>query len=353
MKFTLPKSNRHRIIGALAIVLPLCLFVAAKSAASWYPLKIGDVEQGDGSYIEQVPVIAATKDQVVIAFNHECAWFDLHTRQKRAANYYFRGATSDGRGLWWVKGKVPCQLVIEQDGRTHTFDIPDPAASWMQRRSRLPMSVNVSSDRVEALIGLLYLRWSPESLKLQKQINLARTSEIPEAYGCDKYGYRDFGDCGNYSLKGQGKVVALFENEFLAISTQSGRIVKRISVEKPRSGARPSAEPLALRRFSSRGTYAVLANTDANQYHVVATKSGRTLWTAARLTFGDIALSADERSIVLRKNDRWEVRDLATGELLNTAPMLFYSDFTGISPDANTLYTIDRNNGSLYRQRIR
>ena len=344
-------SARRRLALALTVGLLIPLFITAKVAASWRPTKIGDVAQGNGLMIEQMPVIAATKDQVVIAFNHECAWFDLHTGQKRVADHFFRGATADGRGLWWVKGKMPCQLVIEQDGQTRAFDIPAPASSWMQNDSLLPMSVKASSDRVEALLGLLYLRWSPKSSKPQKQLDLARVSGIPKSYECDKYGYRDFGDCGDYNLNGRDKVVASFGNDLLAISTQSGRVTKRVPVERPRFGAGPLTELFALRRFSPRGTYAIIEDTDSGEYRVVATGNGRTLWTIGRRCSVNFSLSADERTIVIEIDGRWEIRDLATGKLQGTAPKLFYFDFTGISPDANTLYSIE--DGSLYRQRIR
>ena len=117
--------------------------------------------------------------------------------------------------------------------------------------------------------------------------------------------------------------------------------------------------------LSPYGRTILFENTKSSQIQVVDATNGKSLWKFANPLSGashsfntvnsnqirDWAISGDEETIFVHRDDVWEVRDLKTGMVRSSLPWISGTTAVVASPEGGTLYSVAR--GVLYRQRAR
>ena len=352
--------NRRRILIALAILTPLALFGAAKWATRWRPVVVGATL----GRTRHSPLVRASARYVVAGDRTSYTRFDLQTGARVALQNGGMARTSATKrggiaptGAWAVERTVNSKghwklILTAPDGAARAyscggagFDLPPgsgPIPNWeVENLAAQRLRVSPAGNRLELLDGYHYWRWNLASGALERQIAL----EQP-----DPLGNADDRDAESFALTRDGeRAVFPVEKTLVWRSMRSGAVLTRVPL-----GGVPH---FRAARVSPLGTYALF---DANltgataRWRVVETRTGRVLWSFDVGSSEEIApFAPDETRIAvpLSQSKIWQIRDLATGKIIGTLPLVPDTNAAAFSPDGATLYSIA--GGVLYRQRAR
>ena len=337
--------NRRFILVALAVVVPLTLFVAARSAASWRPTKVAliDPPNSKGTRLGGPNVsfaVGASKRAIVFPRpngNGDIARqiFDLQTGKVRAAGK--GGLVAGGGGEWEIKGGKTPQLVVRQNEvaeRAYALPATDAAelaamdAAFYQEAA----TVAANAERVELVVGAHYYRWNTASRVLERSTDCDMESEL-----------------ANRAIARDGQsILNAGLSQISRLSTRSGEFTRHSPLPKS------STENAYI---SAWGNYSVYdaGSGGATKWRVIDTASARELWNfeLGNWQKDAVALAPDEKWLAIARDDRkiWELRDLQTGALIRTLPLVTGVRAGAFSPDGETLYSVA--DGVLYRQRAR
>ena len=322
--------NRRRFLILLAIFPPLAIFVAARRTASWRPVAIAKVTDSS--------VNAASERYLIIGGNEGGpTLFDLKTRTWRyLANN--EGITSEGAWKWKteiVQNKMRLRL-READGPISYYEMPG-ATFTSTREDMTPSWIRVvpTANRVEVLCKDRYYRWKLGSRQLERNVRLKGGKGFFQAITRD----------GEAAVRANA-------HEITIVSTHSEQLMKRVLL----MGFQNSGSP-TISAFGSYALYNDREQSHFSSWHVVNARTGRTLWTFNTEISKTFSLfpffSPDETLIALPvpSMGQWQIRDLKTGQILRTLPLLPNAPWGAFSPDGATLYSVA--NGVLYRQRAR
>ena len=352
-------NMNHRLIVALAVVLPIAIFGAAKITASWRPVKVDTDVEGvvsrspDSSIWQAVPANADSDlvrqsgavDQLRL-FSHSNLGLPLSNKSLEFFNSVVKpnngdldwsGVTTDGVWKWHIKWGdylIPDggqdSIVIGDEKRAFFLSEGDstpvryPIPSYEISGTFGLISVSPSDNRVDLVLSGHYLRWNKKSTKLERNIVLPPVGRDQRS---------DY-----IALSRDGKtLIQSVSLDIRTISTRTGRILKTL----PTHGSAVALSPF--------GNYALYRTAS-----IIDTHTGRELWRFDMETMeSHIVFSSDETLVAIpfAYHKQWEIRDLKTGQLLRTLPLLPGVTNGQFSPNNSTLYSI--YNGVLYRQRAR
>ena len=354
--------NRRSFLVALALAVPLAGVALAQTVATWRPVRLSPWNVR--APFERASLVANARyvsdgDLVL----------DLRTGRKRAA------PVSVKDGAWtfdWSAGRAQArQLILNNGDKAVAFAVParltDPVNWWIVRvspdRNCLEATVRQESKQQPFVYALAFVRWNLRSRQLE-QLMMA-----PEIYP----GYNAL------SRDGEHLISFVDSRKIVRVSTRTGKAVQILPLQ---GFDAPASNGLLPRtEFSPFGTYFAHAlmpqmpgqlwrrapptspptptptPTPASamyQWRVVDTSTARVKWSyelasrEARAVF-----SRDETLLAVPASVRgvWEIRELRTGQLIRTLPLLPGVQTGAFSPDNATLYCVA--NGVLYRQRAR
>ena len=330
--------NRRRLLVALAVMVPLALFIPSKIAASWRPVMLARIappassNNGTPAGSSACDDMRASTRAVVIA--HSGARFDLASR---AVQPLFKtGVLANGDGEWRIEADGAPRLLVRK-GQTPERAYPLPA-DYVPNSMVLPppnfnrARVIANETRVELLIGQNYFRWDAVVGQLERAFDVTPNARENQAVTRD----------GEH-------IVSADLWQIQTLSTLTGEVVKRVTL----SPAQTKNEAVYISNF---GKYALYVPPDSNAmiWQVVETATARVLWTFKAANFyGTAIFSPDEKWLATTRGDRknWEIRDARTGAILRTLPLVPGAQTGAFSPDGGALYSLA--DGTLYRQRAR
>lgn len=320
-----PRFSRLFLL-ALAALFPLAPLSSAQTTASWKPTKVVRLVHDSTDYWEQN---VEASERVVSAFGLE---YDLKSGRADNAKGQILGV---GEWTWLLYGGLNSRLEL-RNGDEAPLHFASPVKlsnDYYPALARLSLATN----RVEMVSQGHYLRWQKTPPRLQLHTKLAQTK-------------------GVLTISPDGtKIIDARETEIVEISTKLGRVTKRIVLTQTDTTTRnPRLSP-----YGSTVIYQApqpkYAQFSTSHRRVIDAASGRTLWrfNSDSATYNGILFSLDEKSIALPLFARkiWELRDLKTGAVLRTLPLIPNCDAGAFSPDGATLYSVA--NGVLYKQRAR
>ena len=330
--------KHRRFLVALAVVVPLAAFIAAKVVASWRPVVLGNVSQrgahsahlmGDSERYVWVENYHSEGD---VGYSKRTL-FDLETGNARLLADS-EGIADDGAWLWELQTdqEKPLLWLREGDEPPVSYALNADALHTTRRDVAL-FRVFPALNRVEMLLGRRIYRWNKSSRQLE------RTSKIAFSNGNDTALSRD----------GETIVHADVKSINLGVA-RTGQLSRRV----PFRGFKWSYE----KRVSPFGSWILSDVNDSKwpvtHWRVVNASTGRSSWNFYQKDWAENPVfSPDEIAIALPVFARklWEIRDLQTGALARTLPMITGAQRGVFSPDGETLYSVA--NGVLYRQRAR
>ena len=335
--------NRRRFLIALAVAVPVAVFIPAKIAASWRPVALAPFEErlyGGPPLMEASSRFLLIRDGI-----RPVSQFDLTTGEMRPAVRY-QGIAVKGTALWEVKsGQVKHiihpRLQVWRDGE-QAQGYALPAETFQETWNIYPIrpQVQVGEEKIEFLAGRWFCRWD------------RRTKVLERALHCN-VGNRRLA----YAMARNGETIVTLKRqerlgvEITHVSTRTGQVERRLSLPQAKGSEFEQAQ------LSAFGNYALCKLRQSNfslRWPVINTQTGQTAWT---LQFDDsqyafAVFAHDETLIALPlSGKRWEIRDLRSGKHLRTLPMVPGATSGAFSPDGATLYSVA--NGVLYRQRAR
>ncbi len=332
--------NRRYILIALAIVVPLALLVPSKIAASWRPAKVAVLSQTGVPTLVGLGAVSALRatPREVVLFSFESqndTICDLQTQRVRPTKN--EDVTADGSALWRLKGGNAPQLLVRSDAtieRAYALSAEDAEelnAMMEEGFYTQSYSVTANAERVELAVGAHYYRWNTGSRVLERNTNCDMESSLE-----NKAITRDGANIINAGL-----------GQISALSTESGEFTRHTKVPKT------NAEGAQISAF---GTYSIYSPpiSNAMKWRVLATADAHELWQFQISARDDVVtLSPDEKWLAIARGDRkiWEVRELPTGKIIRTLPLVPATNMGAFSPDGTTLYSVA--DGVLYRQRAR
>ena len=331
--------NRRILPVALALALPIPLFIAAKAAASWRPIALTRAPTDASTFPTSAD--ATSQSLLVTAGWGAATSFDLAKNTWRPSR---REGIARGENVLWRLGRDRNQsqlAIARQSAAPRVYQVPVAAfaATFATRSSGIyvPPQVTLSNGHVNLLVGQWFCRWNANSGQLER----ARTCDIDGTF-----------DENALSLDGETIVNARLSRgqlrEVSAVSTRTGGRTPRFIVRKP--------PPYDL-KLSPNGRYAIYQPGNApaqTQWEIYDAASGKRLWNLPLdQTMETVAFAPDEKSVAVERTKReiWEIRDAQTGEILRTLPLHYDTIVAGFSPDGKTLYSVA--DGVLYRQRAR
>lgn len=335
--------NRRTILIALAIVVPVAIFVAAKIAASWRPVAVARVNSDD--WIFPMPAAATARAVLITPAWGTAKFFDLRSGASRISS---REGIALGEAALWQLGrnKSQQQLVIRRDGHTpRAYKMPAPAfAATFGTRSNgiyMPPQVTINGGHINLLVGQWFCRWNSESGQLER----ARTCDIDGTFDENALAL-DGETIVNTQMK--TNTAGFVSREVSTVSTRTGQRVPRFPVGNP---------GLFDLKLSPTGAYAISQPGNApalTQWDIYDTATGKRLWSLPlNQTMETVVFSPDEKWVAVERTLRqiWEIRDARTGQVLRTLPLYYDTISGGFSTDGATLYSVA--DGVLYRQRAR
>ena len=352
--------NRRRFLIALAILVPLALFGAAKWASRWRPVRVGAMV---GAPKNPAPTLRVTERAVLACHNYGvCTRFDLTADLNAAARRKVRRQTVARDGTWTAAlvsrpnaelqpALTPkLELALTRDGATRAYPIPNltitTGEAGFEARALNERTLRVSPElnRVEMVLFTSYYRWNLATRALER-----RTALPMVGFGS----VNGFIEENVVALARDGESVCLLNSHFIEWrSARDGRTLRRFPVR----GMRPTNVTSDQIQVSTFGALALLnvpvKGVNSKRWQVVNARTGAALWR-----FDLDALSAraviapDETVLALPRARDWQIRDAHTGAILRTLPLVPDANAAAFSPDGATLYSIA--NGILYRQRAR
>ena len=355
--------NRRRLLIALAVLVPLAVFGAAKWAARFRPVVIGALV-GKTRYYSSRTSIRASADSVVVGGSPwEWNRFELGSGTHRVVRH--ETLVEDGGQTLKLRAdaKGQVQLLSSRDGGAPiVFDLPGtfaspgtpvpgtlgPANDNAEARTFARQTARVSPqfNRVELFSNGIYYRWNLATRRSERVADLNRNGHLT-SYEMLSHPV--------WALARDGESVVLPTMEAISrFSTRSGQRTSRLKLPV---FARFIGDVYAT-EVSPYGGYAFYLSKATGQpltARVFDTRRPRALWSVglSRASLCPIAWAPDEKTLALAQPLRrqWEIRDLKTGAILRTLPLVTNAQAAAFAPDGNTLYSVA--NGVLYRQRAR
>ncbi len=328
--------KRRYLLTALAVIVPIVVFVPASLVARWRPVALKTLKQMPSNLV----VVGASTLSDGRASSREITWtssdelFDLQSGQIRVLER--EGITADGTGFWRIDAANAPNLMVARNGEK-PLAYPLPAADF-PKFAQAPtgfiqdaVTVTAGPQRVELVLGGYYCRWNTKSRVLEN------TNEA---------GW--FDNDADQAISRDGEtVINATPTEIITVYTRSGKTT--------RHAALPNLKASEV-RISTYGTYAIYTSHAANAMvmgSVVETASARVLWQFQTHANESAFFSPDEKYIAIGRGDRkiWEIHDIKTGEILRTLSLVSGATSGAFSPDGATLYSVA--NGVLYKQRAR
>ena len=326
--------NRRHFLVALAVVVPIAVFIPAKIAASWRPVKIEDLPPEKGLVINNLTAsktllaidIASTDPQQGNMTHFRTRLYDRNTGRLSKR----RGALLDGGWTWRLsaEGKPNASLILQDPKGHETFQMLPPRNTY---RTEEFESVRLSARQsvLEAVARNGFFRWHAGEPRLQRQLTFSDSSIY-------------------FQLAPDGKTVLLVKSDGLIfLSTSDGKQTGFVPFNQNAYG---------WIKLSPRQTYVAcgLGFNNPKSWQLMDVATGRVLWQFALDSpdYGPI-FSTDETLVALPLATRkiWEVRQTKTGTLVRTLPLVTGARRAAFSPDGATLYSVA--GGVLYRQRAR
>ena len=317
----------RRILIALAVLVPLAIFGAAKWASRFRPVLLGAV---GGTHLARVQMSASESTVAV-----DDQKFDLKGAYSDALPNHFLGV---GRWTWaWAPG-YPALLFLD-DGLhpVQTYALPVNIPVDEGEFAQPLVNFSPAADRVEMLVLGHYVRWRAHSRAVERHCELVTGHDnIRELAGA-------------FALSRDGETVVFAGTASITVfSTRTGKPVRVTPLQDATLGETIEISP--------HGRYALyeLSTHRFFKQRVVETRSGRVPWI---LTMDDnqtaAVFSPDETEIAvpIAKRARWEVHRLPTGEIARTLPLIPQTRGAAFAPDGDTLYSLAGD--VLYRQRAR
>jgi len=337
--------NRHHFLIALAVVVPLAMFVAAKQITVWRPTKMGVL---NGNIRRYMPVeIHAFDDYVTVgADSEDFTRFDLKTGAQNPLRGV-RFSADDARYSYLALSDRFELRLSDASGRAVSYRTSDaPAKPFTNAALSVPdvLRVSKNENRVELLSGGHYFRWNKSLRSLERDVVLRDdNSQHFTSYS------NDFASKHWALTRDSESAVYAGASAILFFSTRTGRVTNRVLLE--------GVEFFETIRVSPFGHYALYEAPGQKSYfeqRVVNSFTGRSQWSLKMdSNQTDAAFSPDETQIAvpIAKRKIWEVRSLETGKITRTLPLVTGTQTGAFSPDGATLYSVA--NGVLYRQRAR
>ncbi len=326
--------NRRHFLVALAVSVPIALFIPAKIAASWRPVALGRITSAANS---GTPIVVGPDVVLISDAISESTTFDL--AQGKRTSRKIQGVCKDGVATWSRTFGPNPQLIISRDGATHAYDLSRDLAERLGQSSSYAKVLD-APDRVELLYEDRYFRWKPGVAAIEREVQ-CKKMDFEQADAAVTRDGKSVVDVRNEGYHGK---VAWF-------STKDG---SRSRYFKTQTSARYGADYL-----SNFGTYAIYTkrvpvSEITQKWEVVDTGSGRLLWSCPCPSGTEfLAISPDETRIAISRlaARKWEIRALRTGQILRTLPLVPQAQDAAFSPDNATLYSVAK--GVIYRQRAR
>ena len=331
--------NRRRLLVALAVLLLLAIFGAAKIAASWRPVAVVRLFPAGTSGF-WTPL--AVSSRYVSA--GENALFDLNTGERvaRARVFDYRGTfvgeTLEPTGGLWSLPQSGAPRVQLRDG-ARRFDLPLPRALLLDDlRNYLLRAPHQASQgatwRAQGRFDLLgegvYLRWRAGRLERDLSYLVA--------------------DDGPATLTRDGETIVIAGSSgFSFLSARTGKLQRRVVFTK--------FKPYGWVEISPYGSHALYDVTGSgglqSRWRVVEAQSGRVAWEFVAHSHNRALFvpDADAVAVPVSARKQWEIRALSDGHLIRTLALVPGEPAAAFSPDGKTLYALA--DGVLYRQRAR
>ena len=312
--------KRRRLFIALAVILTVAIFVAAKLATRWRPVEVTRFDTSNWS----TDSVEVSRNFVAVGDKK----LDLHT-----------GAQTDldgqilGVGTWtWQRvtdSKIQGYLSLDDAaGHKRRYELPGIGGEWDVTPVGPIVRYTPNADRLEMISNGAYYRWKWQSRQLERTVKLEYSEDVALA--------RD-GETLIYPR----------ESDIATLSTRTGKITRRVPLQ--------GGEFFESVRLSPSGIYALYEAPDHFfTQHVVDARTGRALWDAKMDNNNrDAIFAPDETLLAVPQAQRkiWEIRALPGGHILRTIPFVPNLDAAAFSPDNSTLYSVA--GGVLYRQRAR
>ena len=334
--------NRRVFLVALAVV-PVAALIPLKIAASWRPVKVALIDPPDpkgsrlGGPTISFSTHASAREIVFPTLDIEKPkLFDLKTGQVRTLKE--EGVIAGGNGFWRLEGgKAPRLIVRQNEMDERIYLLPSEDADEIKAMPaglyRDSANVTANATRVEFATGAHYYRWNTDSRELERDTDCDMESEL-----------------GNQAISRDGEsLINAGLRQISALSTQSGEWTRHDKV--PHAGA----DGAYISAFGAYCVYEPVTNSQNQVWSVLDTATARDLWNFTLDNWdGDaVTFSPDEKYLIIGRSDRriWEFRDVKTGAIVKTLPMVPDATSAVFSPDCATLYSIA--NGVLYKQRAR
>lgn len=219
-----------------------------------------------------------------------------------------------------MNDKVHTLELIDKDGVTRNYEVR--GLYYPQEKDELPVRVLPKENRVRMFADDRLLEWNLATGRLLKNSlchgdTLARDGRT--FVGVDEnYGNLQVGDVA------------------------TGKILKTIPWR--------TDGPMEYEYFSRYGRYCLFDTRDGT-FRVVEVATGKVLWKFPGnfIFVFDSLMADDEKTIVVRRDKEWQVRNFRTGALVRRLAYVPDLNDAALAPDGATLYSVAK--GTLFRQR--
>jgi len=332
---------KRKILIILAVLTPALLFIQLRQMTHWHPIPIGNADIGDSDNRLE---ISSDGKHLAAATDHSLHIFDVENRALTFNREFEGGASSDLsiRAIAFSKSGneifVATRFSAASEkgfGKIERFRL-DAIKNWAELQRVFHNDNFLDSSVFRATPDGRHLQydgrlWDLDSGKLISQKLLSAS----------------FNALGSpaLSLDGSKMRYCLDERNFAEADFNSGA-TRKIPIQNPKK--------FEAIEFSRYGDF-VFTQLKNGPWVIRDFQTGRKLWNFPPGTsFGkSFAVNNDETRIAISAGRSWQIRDLKTGELLNTI-----SSKTRTSPkisvwsfDDSTIFWQD-DDGTLWKQRI-
>ena len=322
--------NRRYFLAAL---VPLALFFAARDAASWRPVAIGPLIEGDDASGYALGVTATDREVVARFIEARPTLFDLKTGAKQV---WPGGVTAQNNALWRLSDAGAPRLLVRDATGTLAYPLPVQAHQEAREMSVETFVVSLSERELTLITPTHLYRWNRQSRALESEFELDAFYLAGSQYALTRDGQT---------------IVALDNEEIVRMAVRAGQTPASISLT--------GLKPYFFRGISPFGAYAWYDDRSKGapdeRRVIVDARTGRALWKFdVEPTAETPIFSPDEKTIAIVRDSPpvWELRDTATGRIVRTLARIEEAQFGGFSPDSRTFYSITPYS-TLYRQRAR
>ena len=340
----------RRFLIALAVAVPVAVFIPAKIAASWRPVALYNLVGAQTT----IPMTMRVSQRYLVTSDVNATnRFDLQSGEQTILSH---GGIAEN-DAWMANLRAPkygqLELSLRSGGQTFAYPIPNVTASSIagyeantsaQMLSR--QTLRIEADRVEFVETKIatYRRWNRRSRQLERDIPLFDITKNMSGFVEEKVA----------AITRDGERVVTLDSQMIEWrSTLSSQVTQRFRFNSYRL-MNQTSEQIQVSNYGAVALYNVwIGGQNSAQWNVISTANGRVLWnfTLASLT-NRAVFSSDEKWLALPvDNLRWEIRNAQNGALTRILPRVPNVRAGAFSPDNQTLYSVA--NGVLYRQRAR